>query len=162
MFTGEVLDTDYRSARFRIEQIRQGKTSPFASDGEIMIRYGIDVQYLEPGDTYLVGAVVEPTLGILVSNVSPPVPDFGGDEVIGLSETDADCPDYESADATLHPDGTSIDTPMLAPLSDAKGDLAGAVVTPILLALLAIFGLAMLRNGGRLLLRAPTKRELRQ
>jgi hypothetical protein len=145
VFVGEVRDRDFRTVRFRIESIRAGRPDPFASGDRIDVRYGLDAQYLEDGATYLVGAVVDPDLGILVSRVTEPIEDFGGDEVIGVSETDVDCPAFEDPMRTLHVDGTPVDASVVGPFLDAKVRIAAAILVPFSLAVGAIFVLAMLR-----------------
>ena len=109
VFVGKVVDRDFRSVRFEIEQIRAGQAAPFASDNEIDVRYGLDAQYLHDGERYLVSAPVDPDLGLLVSRVTPVVANFGGDEVIGVSESDVNCPAFENPLRTLHLDGTPVE-----------------------------------------------------
>lgn len=150
VFLGTAVDRDERTVRFRIDDIRAGQTFPFGAvnddgDEEIDVRYGFDAQYVQPGQQYLVGAVVDPDLGYLVSRTSEPTPDFGGDEVIGISETDVTCPDYEDPMATLYPDGTPIDGPMLKPFFDAKVRIVAAFLVPFGVAAAAIFVLASMR-----------------
>jgi hypothetical protein len=151
VFLGTVIDRDFRTIRFRVDQVRFGRTAPFAamrSGVEVIdIRFGLDVQYLDDGRQYLVGAAVDPVLGLLVSRVEPQLENFGGDEVIGVSETDVDCPDFDDPALTLHPDGTSLDGSMLQPLFDAKWKLAAAVATPFGLACGALFALSAFRLG---------------
>ena len=151
VFLGTVVDRDFRTIRFRVDQVRFGRTAPFAAmrDGVelIDVRFGLDVQYLDDGRQYLVGAAVDPVLGVLVSRAEPKVENFGGDEVIGVSETDVDCPDFDDPALTLHPDGSSLDGSMLEPLFDAKWKLAAAVATPFGLACAALFALSAFRLG---------------
>ena len=145
VFIGEVVDRDYRTIRFEIEQVRRGRTAPFADDDRIDVRFGIDAQYLDDGESYLVSAVVDPDLGLLVSRVTEPIENFGGDEVIGVSETDVDCPDYEDPMRTLRLDGTPVDSSVLQPFFEARVRILSAFVLPAALALGAIFVLAMFR-----------------
>jgi hypothetical protein len=145
VFIGSVVDRDYRSVRFRIEQIRAGQTYPFSEGNVIDVRYGAEAQYLDEGERYVVGAGVEPDLGLLVSHVSPPTENFGGDEVIGVSESDVTCPRFEDPARTLHLDGTEIDTPLLEPMQGARFQILSALVAPSALALAGIFVLAALR-----------------
>lgn len=145
VFVGEVVDRDVRNIRFRIESIRYGRPDPFAGGDRIDVRYGLDAQYLDGGETYLVSAVVDPDLGVLASRVTEPVEDFGGDEVIGVSESDVNCPDFEDPMKTLHLDGTAIEGGVLDPLFDAKLKILGAFLLPAGLAFGAIFLLASLR-----------------
>lgn len=145
VFLGTVDDRDYRTVRFEIEQIRAGRGEPFASGRFIDVRYGLDAQYLDEGETYLVAAVIDPDLGFLVSRVTEPTQNFGGDEVIGVSETDVSCPEYEDPMRTLHTDGTPIEASVIGPFLDAKVRIAGAFLVPFAVAFGVIFVLASLR-----------------
>jgi hypothetical protein len=145
VFVGTVTDRDYRTVRFRIDSIRAGRSSPFALGNLIDVRYGLDAQYLDDGATYLVSALVDPDLGLLVSRVTDPIADFGGDEVIGVSETDVNCPTYDNPMRTLHTDGTPIDAGVLQPFFAAKVRIAGAFLVPFGVAVAVIFLLASLR-----------------
>ena len=145
VFVGKVVDRDFRSVRFEIEQIRAGQAAPFASDNEVDIRYGLDAQYLHDGERYLVSAPVDPDLGLLVSRVTPVVANFGGDEVIGVSESDVNCPAFEDPLRTLHLDGTPIQADPLKPFLDSRVRIMGAVLVPIAVALGVIFLLATFR-----------------
>ena len=145
VFVGKVVDRDFRSVRFEIEQIRAGQAAPFASDNEVDIRYGLDAQYLHDGERYLVSAPVDPDLGLLVSRVTPVVANFGGDEVIGVSESDVNCPAFEDPLRTLHLDGTPVEAEPLKPFLDSRVRIMGAVLVPIAVALGVIFLLATFR-----------------
>lgn len=160
VFLGTVIDRDFRTIRYAIDQVRFGSTAPFAAPGApavpgevIDIRYGLDVQYVADGEQYLVGAQVDPDLGVLVSRVQPKVENFGGDEVIGVSETDVDCPAFDDPALTVLPDGTSLDGSMLQPFFDAKWRIAAAVVTPFAVVCAVVFGLSAVRLGVSGLLR---------
>ncbi|MFW2333345.1 hypothetical protein [Ilumatobacter sp.] len=145
VFVGEVVERDYRTIRFEIEQIRSGRPDPFALDDRIDVRFGLDAQYLDDGATYLVAAVVDPDLGLLVSRVSEPIENFGGDEVIGVSETDVNCPVYEDPMRTLYLDGTPVEAGVIQPLLDARVRIVTALLLPFAVALGAIFLLATFR-----------------
>ncbi|MEO6651689.1 MAG: hypothetical protein ABIP17_03425 [Ilumatobacteraceae bacterium] len=145
VFSGTVVDRDFRTIRYRIEQIRTGRSAPFADGDLIDVRYGLDQQYLDDGDTYLVAAVVDLDIGLLVSRVTEPIENFGGDEVIGVSETDVNCPVYEDPMRTLHLDGTAIDGSVLEPFFASKLGILGAVLLPFGFAVAAIFLLATFR-----------------
>jgi hypothetical protein len=145
VFVGKVVDRDFRSVRFEIEQIRAGQAAPFASNNEIDVRYGLDAQYLHAGERYLVSAPVDPDLGLLVSRVTPVVANFGGDEVIGVSESDVDCPAFENPLRTLHLDGTPLAADPLKPFLDSRVRVLGAVLVPIAVAVGVIFLLATFR-----------------
>jgi hypothetical protein len=145
VFVGEVVDRDYRTIRFEIERIRSGRSDPFASGDLIDVRFGLDAQYLDDGESYLVGAVVDPDLGLLVSRVSEPIENFGGDEVIGVSETDVNCPVFDDPMRTLRLDGTAVPTSVIKPFFDAKVRILSAILVPFAVAFVAIFLLATFR-----------------
>jgi hypothetical protein len=145
VFVGTVEERDFRTVRFDIEQIRAGRSEPFAAGTLVDIRYGLDAQYLDDDERYLVSAVVDPDLGLLVSRVTDPIEDFGGDEVIGVSETDIDCPEFENPARTLHLDGTPIEAGVLDPFFSARVRILGALLIPFGVALAMIFALAGLR-----------------
>lgn len=145
VFVGKVADRDFRSVRFEVEQIRAGQAAPFASGDEIDVRYGLDAQYLADGERYLVSAPVDPDLGLLVSRVTPVVANFGGDEVIGVSESDVNCPAFEDPLRTLHLDGTPIEADPMKPFLRSRVRLLGAVLVPIGVAAAVIFLLATFR-----------------
>jgi hypothetical protein len=145
VFIGEVVDRDYRTIRFEIERIRGGRAAPFAAGKLIDVRYGLDAQYLEDDEVYLVSAVVDRDLGLLTSRATAPIENFGGDEVIGVSETDVDCPTFEDSMRTLHPDGTEIEGGVLDPLFDSKIRILGAFLVPFGVAMGVIFLLSMFR-----------------
>lgn len=145
VFVGTVVDRDYRTVRFEIERIRSGRSDPFGSGNLIDVRFGLDAQYLKADATYLVSAVVDPDLGLLVSRATPPIDHFGGDEVIGVSETDVDCPVFEDPMRTLHVDGTPVEASMLEPFLDARMQIFGALLIPLGIAVGVIFLLAMFR-----------------
>lgn len=145
VFVGTVVDRDFRTIRYRIDTIRAGRSDPFALGDLIDVRYGLDTQYLDDDGTYLVSAMVDPDLGLLVSRTSEPIEDFGGDEVIGVSETDVNCPDEEDPMRTLNVDGTPVDGGVLDPLFESKVRIAGAFVLPLSVAIGVIFVLSMFR-----------------
>jgi hypothetical protein len=145
VFVGRVEERDYRSIRFEIEQIRAGDPAPFATGNVIDIRYGLDAQYLDDGERYLVSALVDPDLGFLVSRVTPLVENFGGDEVIGVSESDVSCPVYDDPMRTLHLDGSPVEAELLQPLFGARIRMLGAVLVPLAVAVGAVFLLATFR-----------------
>ena len=145
VFVGTVGDRDYRSIRFEIEQVRAGWPEPFATGNVIDIRYGLDAQYLRDGERYLVAALVDPDLGFLVSRVTPVVENFGGDEVIGVSESDVTCPVFDDPMRTLHLDGTTVQAKMLEPFFGARVRILGAMLLPLAIAVGAVFLLATFR-----------------
>jgi hypothetical protein len=147
VFVGTLVERDFRTGRFEIDQVRAGDERPFAVDGLIDVRYGFDVDYLEIGDQYLVSARRDPVIGLLASKIREPAPLLGGDDVVGVAESDVECPWLEDPIRTFLPDGSSIDSAVLAPLSDHSTQLFGAFLIPIAVAFGIIFVLATLRWG---------------
>ena len=145
VFTGTVVERDFRTVRFEIDKIRTGQGPPFVADDQVDIRYGLDAQYLEDGERYLVAAIVDLDLGLLVSRVTDPIEHFGGDEVIGVSETDIECPEFEDPARTLYVDGTTIEAELLEPFLSARVQILGAVLIPFSVAIAMIFALSALR-----------------
>lgn len=145
VFVGTVVERDYRTVRFEIEQVRAGRRRPFVDGDLVDVRYGLDAQYLADGERYLVSAPVDPALGILVSRVTEPIEDFGGDEVIGVSESDVTCPPVEDPTRTLHVDGTQIAAGLLDPLDGSRPRILAALLVPLGVGIGVIFLLAMLR-----------------
>jgi hypothetical protein len=142
---GGTVTEELQTARLRIDQVRAGDAEPFSFNGVIDVRYGVDAKYLEEGERYLVGASVDPELGVLVSKVREPEPLFGGDEVVGAAETDVECPPVTDPNRTLNVDGTGVESGVLTPLGDARSRLLRAVLLPLGVALAVVFGLTALR-----------------
>ena len=94
------------------------------------MRYGIDVEYLEVGTAYLVSARRDPVIGLLASKIREPAPLLGGDDVVGVAESDVECPRLDDPIRTLLPDGSSIDSAVLAPLGEHRTQLVGGVPHP--------------------------------
>jgi hypothetical protein len=147
VFVGKLVERDFRTGRFEIEQVRAGDDEPFSVGGLIDVRYGIDVEYLEIGTEYLVSARRDPVIGLLASKIRPPAPLLGGDDVVGVAESDVECPRLDDPIRTLMPDGSSIDSAVLAPLEEHSTQLVAAILIPIAVAFGIIFVLATLRWG---------------
>lgn len=145
VFVGTLTDRDFRTARFRIEQVRAGDPSPFAASGLIDVRYGLDVQFLDVGDEYLVSARRDPVLGVLASRLRPEPPMFGGDDIVGLVESEIECPGFEDPVRTLFVDGSIVETSVVGPLLERRGQLFASVALPFAIAFGVIFALASLR-----------------
>jgi hypothetical protein len=145
VFVGNVTVTDSVTARYQVVQVLAGSTAGFEVRGLIDVRYGDDVRFLEPGTTYIVGAGLDPQLGVLMSNVRPPAPLFGGSDVAGVNVSDVDCPQIEDPIRTLTADGRSVESGVLTPLSHAKGDLFHAILDPLGIAFLVVLGLTALK-----------------
>ena len=143
--SGQTERTENETARFQVDQVRAGAVDRFAYGGLIDVRFGTDTKYLEEGEQYLVAASVDPVAGVLASKVRQPEPEFGGDEVIGASESDVSCPELADPVRTSHTDGTPIDAGVLTPLAGAKRSVLRALLLPALVAFGVIFVLVALR-----------------
>ena len=132
--------------------------------GTIDIRFGYDAQYVNEGETYLVGAYQHPDLGILSSKLTESPVDFAGDEIVGVSENDVVCPDPEDPIMTLNVDGTSVDFSIVDPMLSERSNIAAALLVPFTIVMGVIFLLAMLRLSSQSLfaslrdLRRPARR----
>jgi hypothetical protein len=86
-------------------------------------------------------------IGLLASKIRAPAPLLGGDDVVGVAESDVECPRFEDPIRTFLPDGSTIDSAVLAPLSENKSRLVSAFLIPIGVAFGIVFVLAALRWG---------------
>jgi hypothetical protein len=145
-FVGTLIDKDYRTGRFEIDQVRAGSASPWSVEGRIDVRYDDDSKFLTVGDQYLVGAAVDPLIGQLASTVRPPAPLFGGNDVIGVDDTDIDCPTIDDPIRTLNVDGTSVDSGVFSPLFDERRTLLATLAVPTAIAFAVLIGLVVLRR----------------
>ena len=145
VFLAEVAATDDRTVRFTDVTIRSGELGVFDRGGLVDVRFGYDAQYLDPGERYLVGAAVDPDIGILVSKLAPEPINFAGDEIIGVSEDDVICPEFEDPILTLTPMGMPVETGLLDNLLEDRTRLAATVIVPFGIAVAVIFLVALLR-----------------
>lgn len=145
VFVGTVVASDYRTSRFRIDQSRAGDLAQFASGELVDIRYGIDTKYLREGGQYLIAAVYDPNISGLRSRVKPEALIYGGDEIIGATESELECPEIVDPMRTMHVDGSSVDSGLLRPLVNDREGLLRVLLVPIVLAIGAVFALAAFR-----------------
>ena len=115
------------------------------AEGLVDVRYDDDIRFLRSGQRYLVGVTPDPVTGALRSKVRLEAPLFGGDAVIGINDTDVACPRFEDGVKTLHVDGSTVDTGVLAPLKTAKGSLLRAVLKPLGIAIGVLVCLAAIK-----------------
>ena len=149
-FVGTVLDKDgfidKGTVRFSIDQVRSGSSTPFSVDGLIDVRYGPDSKYLDVDSRYLVGAAVDPSIGVLSSKVSPDQPLFGGDAVVGLEDTEVECPTLDDPVMTLTVDGLPVDSGLLSPMFEDRRLLLATIGVPAAVVAAALVGLVLLRR----------------
>lgn len=145
VFAGTVTARDDRTVRFAEIAVRAGDLGAVGTAGIVDVRYGIDAQYLDVGERYLVGVAEHPDLGLLVSSLGPEPVDFAGDEIIGVSEDDVVCPRAEDPVVTLRLDGTSVPTQLLGPFVESRSRLVASLAIPAVVAFVVVFLLALLR-----------------
>lgn len=152
VFVGTVVDGDYRTVRFRVDQIRAGDMGAYASqlpDGDfyVDVRYGVDAKYLDDGGQFLVGASrpENSTSGLLESKVAERPAPIGDDEIIGADESDVVCPEVDDPNVTLHTDGSRVESGMLSPLLEDRSGVLRSVVIAVGVVLGGVLALAIVR-----------------
>lgn len=143
--TGLLPGTEHQMARFTVSQVRAGTLDGYEVDRSVDILFDDDIRFLDAGSTYVVGAAIDQTSQLLASKVREPAPLFGGDAVIGLNDSDVECPVVEDPVRTIRPDGSPVDTGVLTPLSKSKNSLARAVLVPLAIAFAALVVLAAMK-----------------
>jgi hypothetical protein len=148
-FVGTVLAKDEfvekGTVRYRIDQVRAGSAAPFAVDGQIDVRYGPDSQFLDVDSTYLVSAAFDNTIAALASKIAAEPPLFGGDAVVGLEDTETDCPVIDDPVMTIDLDGTPVESGLLAPLVADRRVLLSTIGVPVAVVAAVLIGLVLLR-----------------
>ncbi len=144
-FVGTVVESDRRTARFQIVQMRGGSLEGYSSRGLVDVDYAEDVRYLVFGESYIVAVGINATNGRLFSKIREPEPLLGASQVIGLN-SGVDCPEVEDAVRTLNLDGRSVESGVLAPIRDARGRVIRALVIPVAWVLGLLVVLATLRG----------------
>ncbi len=122
-----------------------GSASNWAVDGLIDIRFGDDYRFLDVGEQYLVGAGFDPEYAALSSNVRPPEPDFGGNDVVGVDDSAVECPPVDDPVRTLLVDGTDVDSGVMSLLFDDRRVLLATIAVPAAIAFAALVVLVLLR-----------------
>lgn len=145
-FIGEAIAKDFEKVRYEIIQLRAGTATGNAIDGLVDVLYFDDTKFVDVGEQYLVGARFDAEFGQLFSTVRPNEPLFGGNDVIGLNDTDIECPVLDDPVRTLRPDGTSVDSGVLSPLFEDKRKLLATLGVPTAIAFAVIIGLVLLRS----------------
>lgn len=146
VFVGEVTASDVRTARLRVLQVRAGSLQGHQVGDLVDVDYGDEVRFLDVGQTYLVGVADDDLSGRLSSSVREPAPLFGGNQVAGLDDTAGDCPTVENPIRTLMPDGTPVESGVLAPMLEDSDGLLAALVLPAVWVFLGLLALAAVKN----------------
>ena len=145
VFAGTVVDADFQTARYRIDQVRAGDIEPFAYGGLVDVRYGTDTKFLERGTQYVIGGSVDPSTGVLSSRVREDRAAVRRRRRDRRRRERRDLPAARGPVRTLNTDGTSVDASVLGPFTEAKGDLLRAILLPLGVAFAIVFGLVTLR-----------------
>ena len=115
VFVGTVVDSDYRTVRFRIDQFRAGDIGQFASGGSSTSGTASTPSTSTRAINTSSARCYDPNIESLRSRVQPEAPTFGGDEIIGATESELECPELVDPMRTMHADGSSIDSGVLSP-----------------------------------------------
>lgn len=145
-FIGTAVAKDFEKVRYEIVQLRAGSVTGYSIDGLVDVLYLDDAKFVDLDQDYLVGARFDPDFGALFSTVRPSEPLFGGNDVIGLNDTDVDCPTIDDPVRTVLPDGTSVDSGVITPLLEDKRTLLATFGVPTAIAFAVLFGLVLLRK----------------
>ena len=146
VFEGVITDAVATTARFRVTRVLAGSLQGYEFGEVVDVRYGDETRFLDVGGTYVVGAGASAADGALVSTVREAAPLFGGDAVVGLNDNDVDCPTLDDPVRTLLPNGSSVDTGVLAPMRGNGKSILGAVLRPVGVALLVLLALVLVKH----------------
>ena len=148
IFRGRVINIDDppTTAQFRVVSMIAGTLEGHASVNRVLVLYGREASFLKIGVEYIVGVRLDLDADRLVSKILRPAPLFGGDAVIGVNDTDLECPRIEDPISTLLSDGTSVDSGVLTPLQDSGSSLVTAFLQPLAIALAVLIGLVLVKN----------------
>lgn len=145
-FIGTAVAKDFEKVRYEIVQLRAGSITGYSIDGLVDVLYLEDAKFVDLDVDYLVGARFDPDFGVLFSTVRPAEPLFGGNDVIGLEDTDVECPLIDDPVRTVLPDGTGVDSGVISPLLDDKRTLFATLGVPTAIAFAVLIGLVLLRQ----------------
>lgn len=148
VFRGRVINVDdpATTAQFRVLSMLAGTLEGHAPINRVLIFYGQEASFLEIGVEYIVGVRLDLDTNRLVSKILRPAPLFGGDAVIGVDDSDLECPRIEDPISTLLADGSSVDSGVLTPLQDSGSSLVNAIVQPLAIALAVLVALVLVKN----------------
>lgn len=144
--TDETAGASPTTARFTLLSLLAGSLDGYAAENLVDVRYGDETKFLTVGQQYIVGVRVDDTTGLLTSTVREAAPLFGGDAVIGINDSDIDCPRVDDPVRTLDIRGTAVDTGVLTPLKGEGSSLLMAIVKPFAIAFGALVALVLLKH----------------
>jgi hypothetical protein len=146
-FLGELISTDDLLATYRVVQVRGGSLGAYVNSGLISVRYtDRETRFLEPGETYLVGAGASELFTTLESKVRAEKELFGGDAVVGIDESDVPCPRFEDPVITLRPNGDFIDSGIFSLIGKQPTQLLQVFLLPLFFVLAFLIGLVIFKR----------------
>jgi hypothetical protein len=78
--------------------------------------------------------------------VRDPRPLFGGDAVVGLDDSDIDCPELDDPVRTFLADGAAVEASLLTPLDGSGDKLRRAVLLPFAVAFAVLLALVVVKH----------------
>lgn len=159
VFVGKATNMSDESVSFAIQKTITGDASSYVTgDGTVEVQYGTDAKFVDEGTTYIVGAVTDPFLPILVSKLRATTTTLGAD--LGQTNTGDACPIFEDAVITLHENGTSVDTGVLRPLRENKLLVIAALILSVALAFGGLVAVVVMQRTRRGIARTMRRRKL--
>jgi len=147
IFLGELISTDELLATYRVVQVRGGSLGAYVNSGLVAVRYSDrETRFLQPGQTYLVGAGASELFTTLESKVRATKELFGGDAVVGVDESDVPCPKIEDSLITLKPNGEFINSGVFSLLSKEPLKILQVLVLPTFFVLVFLIGLVIFKR----------------
>jgi hypothetical protein len=147
VFLATAMAKDSRTVRFSVSKVTSGSLDAYAVGGLVDVDFDdIDRPLVNVGDEYLVAVVVNPTTKRLTSKLRPAPPLFGESQVVGVDNKPTNCPAQPDLVITTKPDGTRLDTGMLAGLSKEKKQIAWAFLEPALIVMAIFVALVLVKH----------------
>jgi hypothetical protein len=159
VFVGKATNVSDESVSFAIQKTITGDASSYVTgDGTVEVQYGTDAKFVHEGKTYIVGAVTDPFLPILVSKLRATTTTLSAE--LGQTNTGDACPTFEDAIITLNENGTSVDTGVLRPLRENKLLVIAALVLSVAIAIGGLVAVVVMQRTRRGIARTMRRRKL--
>jgi hypothetical protein len=155
VFVGTVVQRDFRTVRWEIRQVRAGDPQAFGAGQQVDVRFGLDGQFLNDGEDYLVSTIRDPFIGVLTSKITPTTEVFGGADVVGLVNEQTNCPPVVDVARTFHTDGSEISTTVFSTMTAQPTRVLAALVLPLGVMLVVLFAVALIKVTLWQMLRGP-------
>jgi hypothetical protein len=159
VFIGKVSNVADESVSFAIQKTITGDASGYVTgDGTVEVQYGTDAKFVDEGKTYIVGAVTDPFLPILVSKLRATTTTLGAE--LGQTNTGDACPTFEDAIITLNENGTSVDTGVFRPLRENKLLIIAVLILSVAIAFGGLVAVVVMQRTRRGIARTMRRRKL--